>query len=278
MTNPQGTGPAGDWAPRGIDTQTPSVARMYDYYLGGKHHYAADREAAARAVAAFPQLPAVLKANRAFLARAVRFMAEAGIGQFLDLGTGLPTQENVHQVAQAVNPAARVAYVDNDPVTLAHARALLATDEHTTVADADLRHPEQVLDHPEVTKLLDFDQPIGLLLVMVMHFVPDDADPAGIIARYRDALAPGSYFVTSLADSDSGDPEAVAAIQNVYRNATAPLVFRPRAQLETFLAGFELVEPGLVEIPDWRPASAAQARAERAETSWVGLAAVGHKP
>lgn len=278
MTTPQGRAADADWAPSGIDTQTPSAARMYDYYLGGKHHYPADREAAARAVQAFPQLPAVLKANRAFLTRAVRFMAQAGIGQFLDLGTGLPTQENVHQVAQAVNPAARVAYVDNDPVTLAHARALLATDDQTAVADADLRRPEQVLAHPEVTKLLDFDQPVGLLLVMVLHFVPDADDPAGIIARYRDGMAPGSYFATSLADSDSGDPEAVAAIEDVYRNATAPLVFRPRAQLETFLTGFDLVEPGLVEIPDWRPASAAQASAERAETAWVGLAAVGHKP
>lgn len=278
MTNPQGTGPAADWATSGIDTQTPSVARMYDYYLGGKHHYPADREAAARAVEAFPQLPAVLKANRAFLVRAVRFMAEAGIGQFLDLGTGLPTQENVHQVAQAVNPAARVAYVDNDPVTLAHARALLATDDQTTVADADLRRPEQVLVHPEVTKLIDFDQPIGLLLVMVLHFVPDADDPAGMIARYRDAMAPGSYFATSLADRDSGDSEAVAAIEDVYRNATVPLVFRPRAQLETFLAGFDLVEPGLVEIPDWRPTSAAQASRQRAETTWVGLAAVGQRP
>lgn len=279
MNSPgQDAGPASEWAPRGIDTETPSVARMYDYYLGGKHHYPADREAAARAVAAFPQLPAVLKANRALLARVVRFLAESGIEQFLDLGTGLPTQENVHQVAQAVNPAARVVYVDNDPVTLAHARALLATDRQTSVADADLRNPEEVLNRAEVRDFIDFDQPIGLLLMMVLHFIPDADDPAGIISRYRDAMPPGSYLAASLADSDAGDPEAIAAIEDLYRNATAPIVFRPRAQLQSFFDGFDLVEPGLVELPDWRPISAAQARAERAETPWVGLAAVARKP
>lgn len=270
--------PASDWAPRGIDTQTPSVARMYDYYLGGKHHYSVDREAARNVLAAFPQLSAVLKANRAFLARAVRFMADAGIRQFLDLGTGLPTQENVHQVAQAANPAARVAYVDNDPVTLAHARALLATDGQTAVADADLRHPDQVLTHPEIEALLDFDEPIGVLMVAVLHFVTDDENPAEIIARYRDALASGSYIAVSHANSDADGGEVAAEIENLYRAATSSILFRSRDQLSTFFAGFDLVEPGLAEIPDWRPTSTARARTERADTPTVGLAAVGRKP
>lgn len=278
MTNPQGTGPAADWTPQGIDTETPSVARMYDYYLGGKHHYPADREAGDRVLAAFPQLPATLKANRGFLIRAVRFLAETGIEQFLDLGTGLPTQENVHQVARAANPAARVVYVDNDPVTLAHARALLANDQQTTVADADLRYPDQVLATPEVRELIDFDQPLGLLLVSVLHFVPDADDPAGIIARYRDVMASGSYIAATIADTETGDPKALAQLEEVYRNATSPIVFRSRTQIQSFFAGFDLVEPGLVGMPDWRPTSAEQARAERAETSWLGLGAVGHKP
>lgn len=274
----QGADPARDWTPRGVDTETPSTARMYDYYLGGKHHYPADREAAERVLTVFPQLAPILRANRAFLVRAVRHMTESGIRQFLDLGTGLPTQENVHQVAQAVAPDARVVYVDNDPVALAHARALLATDTQTTVADADLRQPEQVLAHPEATKLIDLDEPIGLLCVAVLHFVTDDEDPAGIVARYRSAMASGSHVAVSIANSDSGDPDAFRQLEEIYRNATSPLVLRPRTQIQTLFEGFRLVEPGLVDIPDWRPESAEEARAQRAASPAVGLAGVARKP
>lgn len=269
---------AKDWTPRGIDTKTPSVARMYDYYLGGKHHYPVDREAAEQVLTAFPELPSIARANRAFLVRMVRFMTQAGIRQFLDLGTGLPTQENVHQVAQASRPDAHVVYVDNDPVTLAHGRALLANDDHTIVADADLRHPEQVLTHPEVTGLLDFNEPLAVLFIAVLHFVTQEEDAAGIVAAFRDALPSGSYIGMSIANADVVDPEQRRQHEELYRSTTSQFVFRTRAQIQDLLEGFDLVEPGLVAIPDWRPDSAEQARVERAEAPTVGLAAVGRKP
>jgi len=236
-------------------TGTPNPARIYDWLLGGKDHFPADRAAAEEILAAVPQAAEAARENRAFLGRAVRFLAgEAGIGQFLDIGTGLPTQANVHQVAQAVAPGARVVYVDNDPIVLVHARALLANNTTTTTAvQADLRDPDQLLGDPSVGKLLDFGQPLGLLLVAVLHFLTDHDDPAGIVARLRDGMAPGSFVVISHATADFHPEAAAARVTAVYERASAPLALRSRDQIARLFDGFELVSPGLVQPAAWRP-------------------------
>jgi len=223
--------------------------------LGGKDNFPADRAAAAEILAAVPQAAQAARENRAFLGRAVRFLAgEAGIGQFLDIGTGLPTQANVHQVAQRIVPEARVVYVDNDPIVLVHARALLANNTTTTTAVlADLRDPEQLVGDPAVGKLLDFGQPLGLLLVAVLHFLADHDDPAGIVGRLRDGMAPGSFVVISHATADFHPEAAVARVTAVYERAGVPLALRSRDQIARLFEGFELVSPGLVQPAAWRP-------------------------
>lgn len=262
-------------APAGVDAGVPNGARIYDYMLGGKDNYAADRAAAEAMIAANPGAPRTARANRAFLGRAVRFLAEeVGIRQFLDLGTGLPTQQNVHQVAQAVAPDARVVYVDYDPVVVVHGRALLATADAVDVVDGDLRRPDEILGHPDVGRLISFDQPLAVLLVAILHFISDEEDPAGIVARLRDAMAPGSYLVVSHTASESPD-EVMAAAQQGFRSAGAPLTPRTRAEIQRFFAGFELVEPGLVEVAQWRPADPEPARPGK--SPWVLLGGVGRK-
>jgi SAM-dependent methyltransferase len=232
-----------------IDATVPNVARMYDYYLGGYHNFAADREAAEKILAIFPDTPAAARANRRFMQRAVRYLAgEAGVRQFLDIGTGLPTQGNVHEHTDG-----RVVYVDNDPVAVAQARLLVEGEERVSVAMADLREPEALLADPHVSGHLDLAEPVALLLVSIMHFVPDEADPWGIIARLRDAVAPGSYLVVSHLTLD-GVPAAPAEEgTQVYRRSSAPIVPRTRAQIERCFDGFDLVDPGLVWIGEWRP-------------------------
>lgn len=263
--------------PSGVDPTKPNVARIYDYFLGGKDNFAADRHAGEQILLVSPEVRSTLRANRTFLGRVVRFLAkEAGITQFIDLGTGLPTQQNVHQVAQAVNPTAKVVYVDNDAVVLAHARAMLAGDANTTVAGADLRNPAQVLSNPELLRLISMDQPTALLMIAVLHFVGHEENAPAIIAQFRDALAPGSYLAISLGTTDGVDPAKIADAQRVYRSATAQLTYRSRAQIEDLFDGFELVQPGLVRLPDWRPDSALAARAEREGAEWM-LGGAGRK-
>jgi len=236
-----------------IDTRTPNPARIYDYLLGGKDHYPADRKAAEAILTVAPQARQGARENRAFLQRAVRHLAQAGIRQFLDIGTGLPTQGNVHQVAHRVAPDARVIYVDNDPMAHTYANALLTNNSPTTAAVlADLRQPEAILDYPQVRRLLDFTRPVGVLLVAVLHFVGDEEDPAGIVARLRDAMAPGSYLVISHATGDF-HPQIGSKVTEVYQHASAPLVLRSRKAIERFFDGFDLVEPGLVQPVAWRP-------------------------
>ncbi|GII57386.1 hypothetical protein Pth03_57750 [Planotetraspora thailandica] len=238
------------WA---FDPTTPNVARLYDYYLGGKDNFAADREAAERILSVAPELRLAARENRAFLGRAVRFLARQGITQFLDIGTGLPTQGNVHEVASEVVEDARVVYVDKDPVVLGHARALLAeADGHTVVVEGDLRRPEDILENEDVVKAIDFGRPVGLLLVAIMHFIREEDDPARIVATLRDALPPGSYFVMSHGTRDAR-AEAVTTGTKVYENAAAPLVLRSRLEIEALFDGFDLVDPGLVWLPQWRP-------------------------
>jgi hypothetical protein len=249
MTSQQRSGPPAD-----IDVTTPNPARIYDYLLGGKDHYPVDRAAADAILKAAPQAREGARENHAFLQRAVRYLArEAVIGQFLDIGTGLPTQGNVHEIAQAIAPDARVVYVDNDPMAHTHALALLTNNRSTTAGVlADLRQPQAILDHPEVRQLLDFTKPVAVLLVAVLHFIRDDEDPVGIVARLRDAMPPGSFLVVSHATGDF-HPEQAARVIEVYRQASAPLVPRSRSQIKRFFDGLDMVEPGLVQPAAWRP-------------------------
>ncbi|MGH3389175.1 MAG: SAM-dependent methyltransferase [Actinomadura sp.] len=258
----------------GIDVTVPSPARVYDYLLGGKDNFAVDRELAEAILRQSPTTRSGVWANRRFLARAVEFLARAGIRQFLDLGTGLPSQNNVHEVAQRVCPDARVVYVDNDPVVRNHAEALLATDESTIVLCEDLREPERILAHPDVQRMLDFSEPVAVLFVSVLHFVTDEQDPWSIVSTMIEPLVPGSYLTLAHGALDGLPADVVADIKERYRNASAPAVFRDRAAITRFFDGFELVDPGLVQTTEWRSDEAERARPGG---EW-GLAGVGRKP
>jgi SAM-dependent methyltransferase len=243
------------FAPSEIDTSRPHPARMYDYYLGGKDNYLVDREAAAALLREMPEARDIARENRAFLQRAVRHLVgQAGIRQIIDVGTGIPTAGNVHEVAQQTAPGARVAYVDNDPIVHVHASALLTGQGNTSIVLADLRDPEAILGHPKVRELIDFDKPTALLLVAILHFIADeDGPPARIIAAFRDALAPGSYLVLSHSTADFHGQAIADTATGIYARATAPLVLRDHAQVEALFQGWDLVEPGVVQVPLWRP-------------------------
>lgn len=239
--------------PAGVDPRIPNGARIYDFMLGGKDNYAADRQAAEHMLQANPMAPRTAQANRAFLGRAVRYLAgEAGIDQFLDIGTGLPTQQNVHEVAQDAEPGSRTVYVDYDPVVTVHARALLSRTNSVAVVEHDLRDPAAILADPITQEMLDFARPVAVLLVAVLHFVQPQEDPAGIVATLRDALAPGSHLVISHTASESPG-EIMEAAQRGFRASGAPLVPRTRAEIERFFDGTGLLDPGLVDVRDWRP-------------------------
>ena len=239
-----------------IDTSRPHPARMYDYALGGKNHFAADREAADKGFASWPSARVAARENRAFLGRAVRYLAgQAGIRQFLDIGTGLPTTNNVHQVAQAIAPESRVVYADNDPLVLAHARALLtsAPEGRTAYMQADLRDPEAILSAAETRETLDFSQPVALLLVAVLHFVPDENKPAEIIQTLLSALAPGSYLVASHLTGEH-NPDGTAAVQRTSQGAGITLGARDSDEFaQLAFSGLDLVPPGVVLVSEWRP-------------------------
>ena len=240
------------WAPEDVEIDRPSAARIYDYLLGGSHNFAIDREAAHRAMQVRSDLAVQAQANRAFLYRAVRYLVAAGVRQFIDIGSGVPTVGNVHEVAQRADPRARVAYVDIDPVAVAHSRAILTGNPQATVVQEDLRNPRAILEHPEVAELLDLDQPVGLLLIAILHAIPDTDDPFGVVGQLRDALAPGSHLAISHGTIDSM-PEAGQQMIQVSIRAGYPLALRSRAEVERFFTGFGLVEPGLVWAPLWRP-------------------------
>jgi hypothetical protein len=235
-----------------LDTSRPHPARMYDYFLGGKDNFPADREAGEEVLAAWPEVREGVRENRAFLQRVVRFLAgEVGIRQFLDIGTGIPTQGNVHEVAQAVAPGARVVYVDNDPIVHVHANALLAGDT-TSIILADLREPETILHHPTVREAIDFDEPFAVLLLAILHFISDEDDPEGIVAAFRKAMSPGSYLAISHVTADFS-PETTERAARVYDRAAARLVPRTGEQIRRFFDGLDLVEPGVVPQQLWRP-------------------------
>ncbi|MBW5486141.1 SAM-dependent methyltransferase [Streptomyces bambusae] len=267
------------WAPPGIDISVPSVSRIYDYYLGGSHNFEVDRQAARRAMEFMPGLPKIMQANRAFMRRAVRYAVAEGVTQFLDVGSGIPTFGNVHEVARAASPQARVVYVDHDPVAVAHSRAVLAGDELSDIAAADLRKPRSILHSPEVGRLLDLDRPVALLLVAVLHFLEDADDPYGAVAELRDALAPGSLLILTHA-SYEGIPvseEAAGGTVGVYRDMRSPLVMRTREEVTRFFDGFETVEPGLVSMPAWRPEAPEDDTAPEDPYAFSGFAGVGRK-
>lgn len=234
-----------------VDLDKPNAARMYDYYLGGSANFARDREAAEQALAITPEIGRFARANRSFLGRAVSFLCDRGVDQFLDLGSGIPTVGNVHEIALRHNPDARVAYVDREPVAVAHARRLLGETANVTVTQADVRDPETVLTAPGVTELLDLDRPVAVLAVAILHFVPDSDDPAGIVARYRETCAPGSYLVFSHASPITMTEQEAQGGEHVYRATTTPLLTRTYEEIIDLMSGYSLLEPGLVPINHW---------------------------
>ena len=261
------------WVPPGVDTTRANPARVYDYWLGGSHNFPVDQEVGRAIEAVEPNAGVFARANRAFIGRAVRFMAAAGIRQFLDIGSGIPTVAHVHEVAQQAAPGSRVVYVDVDPIAIAHSRAILAGTQDATVVSGDLRQPEEILASEDVRRLIDFSQPVGLLLVLVLHFIGDDEDPLRAVATLRDALAPGSYFALSHATSDD-KPAAGPMVEKAYNGTVStPMRLRTHAEILRFFDGFQVVDPGLVSAPLWRPDSPASI-----DGFWGTVAGVARKP
>ncbi|MFF9458321.1 SAM-dependent methyltransferase [Streptomyces flaveolus] len=261
------------WAPRSIDISVPSVSRIYDFYLGGSHNFEVDREAARRALEFLPGLPKIMQANRAFMRRAVRFAAQEGIDQFLDIGSGIPTYGNVHEVARAARPGARVVYVDHDPVAVAHSQAVLEGAEDADVVAADLLKPQDILTSPQVERLIDLNRPVALLLVAILHFVEDADDPRAAVAELSDALAPGSLLVLTHA-SYEGIPlpaERAGGAVDVYKDIRNPLIMRSRDEIARFFEGYDMVEPGLVPMPRWRPETAPEDEDPYAFSGFAGV-------
>jgi O-methyltransferase involved in polyketide biosynthesis len=225
---------------------------MYDYYLGGKDNFDVDRDAVVAVEAVMPEVRQLALENRAFLRRAVSHMTAAGIRQFIDIGAGLPTAGNTHEVAQSLVPGARVVYVDNDPIVLSHGRALLASNAGTTVVTADLRDPADVIGRDEVRELVDFSQPVGVLLIAMTHFLRDD-ERDEVMGELRKSLVPGSHLAATHVTRDQHSKEAVEGVEAVYRTTPTPIFFRTRAEIARFFDDFELVDPGLVTVDAWRP-------------------------
>jgi len=259
-----------------LHTDRPHPARVYSYLLGGDVYFDADRDAAEQGIKSNPHSRVPPRENRAFLRRAVRFLAaERGIDQFLDIGTGIPSAPNVHHVAQAVHPAARVVYVDHDPIVLAHARALMADDKTTIAIGGDARDVDAVLGNPELKAHVDLSRPVGLLLCGILHHILDEEDPFGMVAAYRAALPAGSYvFIHHLAEVD--DP-TVAAAQAELQAATGRGQFRPADRIALFFEGLEMVDPGLVTVTEWRP-DATTPSVDSNPVLRLAVAGLGRKP
>jgi S-adenosyl methyltransferase len=259
----------------GLDVQRPSQARIYDYLLGGSHNFAVDRAAARQLIAMVPDVVLVAQANRAFLRRAVRFLVGAGIRQFLDIGSGVPTSGNVHEIAQQIEPESRVVYVDVDPSAVADGQRLLADDDHVIMIHEDARRPGHLLRQSEVRDLIDFTRPVAVLLVSVLHFVPDEDRPRAIVATLRDAVVSGSYLALSHVTSDAR-PATAGTVAAVNGRAAGFANARTSAEVRRFCAGFDLVDPGLVPVEQWRPEWPADPDDQR--DSLCMHAGVGRKP
>lgn len=239
--------------PYDLDPQRPNPARMYDYFLGGFHNFQADRDAAEAAEAAFPGVRASARANRDFLRRAVRLLVKAGIDQFLDLGSGVPTVGNVHEIAQEANPDARVVYVDAEPVAVAASRRLLAGNPRAAIVHADIRDVGAVLNDEQVRELLDLERPLGLMLASVLPYIPDAADPDALVAAYRRALAPGSYLLITHGSVDDFEAPETDEVYRVYNATSSPITSRRRERIAAWFDGLELLEPGVVVVTEWHP-------------------------
>lgn len=264
-----------NWAPESIDLERPNAARIYDYLLGGAANFATDREFAEKLLEMLPEARAAARLNRAFLRRAVRFCVEEGIRQFLDIGSGIPTGGNVHEIAQRLDPSCRVLYVDIEPVAVTHSELMLGDNDRAAAIRADFADPDSILSSAAAQRLLDFDQPMALLLVALLHFVPDEAKPYDAVARFVSRLAPGSYLVLSHS-VERPSAEQAQSIDRLYDRADAPGVRRSPEDIARFYEGLEMVEPGLVNTPEWRPerddTSAGQAGAD------VAVAGLARKP
>jgi len=264
-----------EWAPEPVNLDVPSSARVWDYFLGGSHNFAADRRVADAAIAMKPDLPQLARAVRLFLRRVVQLVARAGVDQFLDIGAGIPTVGTVHETAGRMNPETRVAYVDHDPVAVAHGRALLGQAARTIAVHGDLCHPKEILADPEVRALLDFDRPICLLLCSVLHFVPDEADPHGIVAQLMESLAPGSYLAIQHATPDEQPRATIEMLEMWNANSPEPMYWRSRAGVTRYFDGLRLIGPGVVFLPDWG-LQPGEERAEQPER-FASYAALGRK-
>jgi hypothetical protein len=260
--------------PAGLEK--PSPARIYDYFLGGHHNFAIDRQVAEQVIAIYPDAPLAAQANRAFLRRAVTFLVEQGIDQFLDIGSGIPTVGSVHEVAQGMNPEARVIYVDIDPIAVNHSQAIVQGNLHAIALQADVRQPDHILAHPDVRRLLDFQRPIGVLLLLLMHFIADDEEAYRIVTCLGDALAPDSYLALSHTSHDNIPPDVSEQIMRLYAGSTNPGHVRSHAQIKRFFDGLAVVEPGAVFIPLWRPEDADDVFLDQPERS-LTMAGVGRK-
>jgi hypothetical protein len=242
-----------EWVPADIDLSSPNVARIYDFYLGGAHNLAIDREFGKRAMTVMPDVPSLSWLNRLFLRRAVRYCVDQGVRQFLDIGSGIPTEGHTHEIAQAAAPGARVLYVDNEAVAVAHSELILRDNPDAAILRADARNPDEILHAALTRRLLDFDRPIAVLMLALIHFVPDDGDPVGLIGRYRDAVAPGSHLIMSTVTADR-HPSEMDRFAELYRNGSTPLIPRGEAEFAALFAGWELVEPGVSPLGQWHPA------------------------
>ncbi|WP_236652166.1 SAM-dependent methyltransferase [Streptacidiphilus neutrinimicus] len=275
----------GDAEPRTeLRTDVPHPARMYDYYLGGKDNFPADRVAAEQVVGLIPTVQDAARANRRFLGRAVRYASSLGIRQFLDIGTGIPTAENTHEVAQRQAPESRIVYVDNDPMVLTHARALLSSTPQgrTAYVDADFHDADAILDAAAVKEMIDFEQPVALLVVALLHFLPDSDEPFALLDRYKQALAPGSVLILTHGSSDYSTQEIKDAVERIYKAGGITVATRPRDEIERFGAtgedGWELVGPGVVSINEWQAGSERvgdeDLRLSRSDVGGYGLVAI----
>jgi len=249
---------------------------MYDYFLGGSHNFPIDRQAAEAIKRVYADFPLLLHANRAFLRRAVDFLAARGVQQFLDLGSGIPTVGNVHEIAERAAPESRVVYVDIDPIAVAHSELLLRGNPRATVIQADVRQPEVILHHREVQRLLDFDRPLAVLLVALLHFVTDDEEAYALVRQLREALPSGSYLVISHASSEGMPAEQNVQLERLYGQTSNPVKTRSRQEIARFFDGLELVEPGVVFFPLWHPESPDDLFLQQPSRS-SGYAGVGRK-
>jgi hypothetical protein len=269
------TSESGDEPPAGIDVSTAHIARVYNYWLGGTDNYARDREAAGEVITAYPPILVSVRAQREFLGRAVRYLAaEAGIRQFLDIGTGLPSAGNTHELAQRAAPEAKIVYVDNDPIVLAHSRALLtsSTQGLTAYLEADLRDAGEILE--KAAGVLDFEQPVAVMLVGVLHCIPDADDPAGLVKRLLAGVAPGSYLVIAHPANDIHATQIGNAASRLNRVMEEGVTLRSHAQVSRFLDGVQLVEPGLVQLHRWQPGPAGPVP----DHELANYGAIGRKP